>query len=215
MKTVETKREDVQRKQTLREVRIAKTGKGGPAAEVPLTNGTNGTNEEHKEDAESPTDELPDTTETTVHDTPKEISDEGSTVEEKLDAIITAEPEPKPADTAKPKEWKHFNISCNLCNVSPIVGARFNCTKYASLHCQFALLRLEYSKACPHFNLCQACFDKREHDQTHQMTVFCAPEEAVHQEECSTCKVKPIVGTLYGCLECVPFPTAFAHILVY
>jgi hypothetical protein len=209
MKTVETKREEIQRKQTLREARLSDAAKDEPAAEVPLTNGTNGTNEEHEDNAAKSDDELPHRIKTTIKDTLKNIFGEGSTTEEEH-----AEPKSKPADATNPKEWEHFNVSCNLCNVSPIVGARYKCTEYAFLHSQFPLLMVGYSEACPNFDLCQACFDKREHDQTHQMTVFCTPEETVHDQECSTCKTDPIIGTLYACAECVPFPTTFARIFI-
>jgi hypothetical protein len=121
MKTVETKREEVQRKQTLREARISKAGSDEPAAEVPLTNGINGTNEGHEDDAAKLEDELPDRIKTTIQHTLKKIFGEEE----------TAEPGSAPVDTANPKEWEHLNVFCNLCNVSPIVGLRYKCTKYA------------------------------------------------------------------------------------
>jgi hypothetical protein len=209
MKTVETKREEIQKKETLRETRLSDAAKGEPATEVPLTNGTNGTKEEHEDDAAKSDDELPHKIATTIKDTLKNIFGEGSTTEEEH-----AEPKPKLADATNPKEWEHLNVSCDLCKVSPIVGARYKCAEYAFLHYQFHLLMVGYSEACPNFDLCQACFDKREHDQRHQMTVFCTPAETAHDQECSTCKTDPIIGTLYACAEYVRFPTIFAYILL-
>jgi hypothetical protein len=109
MKTVETKREEVKRKQTLREARISKAPKVEPAATATTT--TTSASEE------------------TVKETPVE----GSNVAEPAATVSTADAESKPAEAAKPKEWKHVNISCNLCSVSPIVGPRFHCTEYVFL----------------------------------------------------------------------------------
>jgi hypothetical protein len=62
---------------------------------------------------------------------------------------------------------------------------------------------LRCSDECPDFDLCRSCFDKKEHNQTHEMVVYSTPKQVIHPETCSSCNTEPIVGVLYICTEWV------------
>lgn len=88
-------------------------------------------------------------------------------------------------DTQEP-QIVHSDFMCDVCQVSPIIGVRYRCT----------------NPEHPEYDMCQGCYDKKEHDPTHEILVISQPrsDEPVHTWfSCSICKCEPIRGIRYHC----------------
>jgi len=85
----------------------------------------------------------------------------------------------------------HLNVSCDGCNMFPLIGTRFKCTK------------------CENYDLCTNC--ENFHDESHPVVVYKKVQqeyrtEAVHTRiECDGCGMAPIVGPRYKCSVCPDF----------
>merc|ERR1719150_1621947 len=85
----------------------------------------------------------------------------------------------------------HLNVQCDGCNMVPIIGTRFKCTK------------------CEDFDLCSNC--EGFHDDNHPVVVYkkAAQEyrkDTVHKSIiCDGCNTGPIVGPRYKCSVCPDF----------
>lgn len=96
---------------------------------------------------------------------------------------------------------KHTNVSCDSCNVSPIIGVRYKCS------------------TCPDHDLCSACMDEYDRariplDSSHIFYRIYAPVEIrtipifsnrmswIHPNiNCDECK-NPVVGYRFVCSAC-------------
>ncbi|PVG01978.1 cysteine proteinase [Serendipita vermifera] len=70
-----------------------------------------------------------------------------------------------------------------------------------------------YSDACPNFDLCQECFDKKEHNPEHTFRIVTIPDVPdVDEEEtderpshvgvyCDECGMNPIIGPRFKCMD--------------
>eukprot|EP00463_Aulacantha_scolymantha_P003382 TRINITY_DN4240_c0_g1_i1.p1 TRINITY_DN4240_c0_g1~~TRINITY_DN4240_c0_g1_i1.p1 ORF type:complete len:249 (-),score=32.24 TRINITY_DN4240_c0_g1_i1:152-898(-) len=87
----------------------------------------------------------------------------------------------------------HINVSCDGCNMFPVIGTRFKCT------------------VCPDYDLCSECesSDVPVHPEDHPMLQYKKPKtgyDPVHQGiSCDACNVNPIVGIRYKCSVCPDF----------
>lgn len=113
-----------------------------------------------------------DETATTAGDEKEEK--EGESEENKAEAEPTTDPA------------AHDGTTCKMCSTSPINGALYTCN----------------DESCQDYTLCTACFEKKEHNQAHSMTVRTTPTKIIHVgEQCSSCSKEPIIGTLYRCMK--------------
>jgi len=82
----------------------------------------------------------------------------------------------------------HSNISCDVCNVFPIVGARYQCT------------------VCPDFDLCAKCESTPNAHPPHHALVKhrqSAQRAVVHEGiTCDGCQQSPITGIRFKCRVC-------------
>jgi len=88
----------------------------------------------------------------------------------------------------------HTNIRCDVCNISPIVGVRYQCT------------------VCSDFDLCASCESKPashpiDHPLVkHRQGVKRGVEEVVHHGvTCDGCQQSPIKGIRFKCKVCADF----------
>lgn len=116
----------------------------------------------------------------------------------------SAEPAATPAAEAGPAI--HEGVMCDSCQMSPITGIRYKCSKYVETWKPFLIFHgsCPSSSECPNFDLCQACMDKGEHNQTHEFLRISVPrvKKTVHPGvACNLCGEFPISGTRYKCME--------------
>jgi len=87
----------------------------------------------------------------------------------------------------------HADVRCDGCQVHPIVGERYKCSK------------------CPDYDLCASCEAKGVHPADHVMIKMRLPENTTHDAAgraihknvvCDGCSVEPIVGVRYKCCVC-------------
>ncbi|PVF93386.1 cysteine proteinase [Serendipita vermifera] len=99
----------------------------------------------------------------------------GSTKGENKDELPTSDP-----------TRTHKTVRCDVCQMFPIVGTRYHCA----------------NSACRDFDMCQGCFEKKSHNEEHEITIICVPRAVVHVGiKCSTCNPKTdVIGTLYKCM---------------
>jgi hypothetical protein len=102
----------------------------------------------------------------------------------------TAQPE------VKESEVKHWNVSCDGCKQSPIVGPRYKCTK------------------CHNYDLCNKCESSGRHPSDHlllkiKQSQYPNPHDEKYENKvvhrgiiCDGCNVGPIVGIRYKCSVC-------------
>ncbi|PVF93387.1 cysteine proteinase [Serendipita vermifera] len=79
----------------------------------------------------------------------------------------------------------HKSVKCDVCQMLPIVGTRYRCA----------------NSKCHDFDMCQGCFEKKVHNEEHEIIIISVPRAVVHVGiKCSTCIPKTdVVGTLYKC----------------
>ena len=74
----------------------------------------------------------------------------------------------------------HFNVVCDGCNQSPLLGVRYNCLN------------------CYNYDLCEKC-----HASQHRHHTFQALGLAIHMYvACDSCNQSPLLGNRYKCLTC-------------
>jgi peptidoglycan hydrolase-like protein with peptidoglycan-binding domain len=83
-------------------------------------------------------------------------------------------------------EIVHSNVRCDVCNVHPIVGARYQCT------------------VCPDFDLCAKCeATPNAHPPHHALVKHRQSAQHVHEGiTCDGCQQAPISGIRYKCKVC-------------
>jgi len=71
----------------------------------------------------------------------------------------------------------HYGIACDGCNISPITGARFKCNE------------------CEDFDFCQTCYEKSQHDKSHEFTAINVPTCPFKTTTQSTTQQTPVTTT--------------------
>ena len=79
----------------------------------------------------------------------------------------------------EPPKPEHTGVTCDGCKTSPIVGPRYKCVEYAHVQDIKTVLLIHFidSAACPDYDLCQNCFDRKIHGTTHRFLKIDSPEE--------------------------------------
>jgi hypothetical protein len=118
------------------------------------------------------------------------------------DAPAATAPTKPAVDPAAPVV--HEGVSCDSCHMDPLVGIRYKCARCALLLPIFPPMFTSNSPEDPNFDLCQACMDKKEHNQTHEFLMIPVSriQKPVHTDvRCDLCGESPIIGTRYKCME--------------
>jgi len=104
----------------------------------------------------------------------------------------------------KERKEVHWYITCDGCEMTPIVGKRYKCD------------------ICPNFDFCESCYEKKKESHKHTFSLadkknfyekmmkdfakFEAQGKAVHSMYiCDGCGMDPIVGPRYKCTVCDDF----------
>jgi len=79
----------------------------------------------------------------------------------------------------------HYNVVCDGCGTTPIVGTCFKCS------------------VCPDYDLCEICKAKpNAHDSSHTFAEIKIPRTVHCNVQCDGCGTTPIVGTRFKCSVC-------------
>lgn len=107
-------------------------------------------------------------------------------------------------DKKEEKKEVHWFVTCDGCQMTPIVGKRYKCD------------------ICPNFDFCESCFEKKKENHKHTFSLagkknfyekmmedfakFQAQGKVVHSMYiCDGCGMDPIVGARYKCTICDDF----------
>jgi hypothetical protein len=81
----------------------------------------------------------------------------------------------------------HQGVTCDGCNVFPIVGTRYKCS------------------VCDDFDLCGTCEARGFHPPNHPLIKYKVQNTLHHGITCDGCNISPVSGDRYKCLVCPDF----------